>query len=1115
MKVAFADPQDVVVASDMTGSVRSWNARHGRSQLLRAAQPGQRGGLSQLVVNGPAGWVAMVDYESGRLTVRNLTTGIDLTPADAPAFARLALSEDGTRLVGLSRDGKLILFDMTTLRIRSIAGLGCQLADDDMPGDPFGNPDFVLSANGADLVAINGKGRAAWLAPQTGCVKRRKDLGEARNYSAVVINLRAGLVALSDYRDIIVRRLDGAGVPIRLPSSDAMRQMTFTPDGGALLTAESDGAVHKYLLQTGTSQAWSYDGGATSLAVSSDGRFAVGLFTGDIVVNNPQDGSSRQLTGATLQVLQLERIAEGLLVRTSGGIKLLNPDRGDFQQIAKSSEDTLLQISPGSGLILRISKAGGDTMRVSDGARSAVESGIPFRNSISALSPDGQSIALSVGEEMRLYNVPSGSFIVLGRLSHPATSLAFSPDGHWLIASGEAATLQLFDLVARRSLSLAQGLGMAAFSFSDDAQALALGGEDGAVRVVLLSELSTTQVLPASSESRVTSLAFSPDADRLAIGHGGGKVEVFPLKPGAKPVVIEPLNGDTTSLAFVDGNVLAGSGANGEIKFWYGSSALASLFLTREGGIITASGDGRFESTELDRPGAIAWVMPDNPLRPLAPEIFMRDFLEPRLLQRLIACHRTISLRPDACKTTFRPVPDLSQLNRVQPEVRITGVRPGKTSATAIVTVEVRRGRDDSQPKGRQDTGAYDVHLLRDGQLVARWPKLSSLPMNNEAWRTATQAAAADDNTWTRRDVAVRVPRRGPDDPVVFSAYAFNEDRVKSESADGRPYPAPRPSNVLRPKAYVITVGVNAYQDPQRNLAFAARDAEAMANALKSIDGYDVVPIALISDSQSNWTATKPILAAVLDRLAGRRTSVSLNRVAYASELATATPDDLVIMTFSGHGHAEPDGRFFLLAADSGPIEVNTPEGGLPAAALRRFISTDELAAWIAAIDAGQMVLIIDACHSAASVAQPGFKPGPMGDRGLGQLAYDKGLQVLAASQADDVALESAKVRQGLLTFALVAEGLALEPSGKRRADKDRDGRLTITEWLRFAEQRTPGLYDDIRKGRLNAVYAGASDEFKGRNTGTSSAFQEAVVGRAQTPSLYDFKRRTDDVVLP
>lgn len=40
-------------------------------------------------------------------------------------------------------------------------------------------------------------------------------------------------------------------------------------------------------------------------------------------------------------------------------------------------------------------------------------------------------------------------------------------------------------------------------------------------------------------------------------------------------------------------------------------------------------------------------------------------------------------------------------------------------------------------------------------------------------------------------------------------------------------------------------------------------------------------------------------------------------------------------------------------------------------------------------IDAGQMVLVLDSCHSAA-VSGPDFKPGPMGDRGFGQLSYDK-----------------------------------------------------------------------------------------------------------------------------
>jgi hypothetical protein len=42
------------------------------------------------------------------------------------------------------------------------------------------------------------------------------------------------------------------------------------------------------------------------------------------------------------------------------------------------------------------------------------------------------------------------------------------------------------------------------------------------------------------------------------------------------------------------------------------------------------------------------------------------------------------------------------------------------------------------------------------------------------------------------------------------------------------------------------------------------------------------------------------------------------------------------------------------------------------------------------------MAIIIDACHSAASFEGEGFKPGPMGSRGLGQLAYDKRIRILA-----------------------------------------------------------------------------------------------------------------------
>jgi hypothetical protein len=73
-------------------------------------------------------------------------------------------------------------------------------------------------------------------------------------------------------------------------------------------------------------------------------------------------------------------------------------------------------------------------------------------------------------------------------------------------------------------------------------------------------------------------------------------------------------------------------------------------------------------------------------------------------------------------------------------------------------------------------------------------------------------------------------------------------------------------------------------------------------------------------------------------------------------------------------GTAIPDrqARFYLLPSDSGT------ESTITDAVLPKFISSDELSQWLREVDAGEIVMLIDACHSAASVPE-GFKPGPMG----------------------------------------------------------------------------------------------------------------------------------------
>ncbi|MHB9132696.1 MAG: caspase family protein [Armatimonadota bacterium] len=170
-----------------------------------------------------------------------------------------------------------------------------------------------------------------------------------------------------------------------------------------------------------------------------------------------------------------------------------------------------------------------------------------------------------------------------------------------------------------------------------------------------------------------------------------------------------------------------------------------------------------------------------------------------------------------------------------------------------------------------------------------------------------------------------------------------------------------------------------------------------------------------------------------------------------------ATPDDLVLISWSGHGYADSRGVFYLLPYDIGPaVQSLTP------VELGRMVSSDELSLWLREVDAGDLALIIDTCQSAASVEGEGFKPGPMGSRGLGQLAYDKGMRILAGSQADNVAVESDQLKHVLLTYTLVCEGLQRNQAAVHH-------QITLDSWLRYGADRVPRLFAALRVGKLPA----------------------------------------------
>jgi len=480
---------------------------------------------------------------------------------------------------------------------------------------------------------------------------------------------------------------------------------------------------------------------------------------------------------------------------------------------------------------------------------------------------------------------------------------------------------------------------------------------------------------------------------------------------------------------------------------------LASLASFDDGTWAVFDPEGRFDTNQLDGGAQMQWVVDDDPMRALPLEIFTRDYYTPGLLARVMKGEKL----PDV-----RLIAEIK--NRVQPEVKVVSVTPAQTPRRVDVTIHAASVTDAKGVK----SGLQDLRLFRDGQLVADGYREGELK----------------DGDFVFRDVMVKADAK----KVMFTTYAFNSERIKSATASLE-YEVKVPVKaVVKRRAFLLQVGVNHTLASGCELKYSVNDAEVMSAALSErlrAEGFDVEAVKLESAAADIVPAhdDKTVMNGAPSGAAKELIHDQLKMIA-----EKATPDDVFFMSFSGHGYSAPGGAFFVLPAD---VQGSCAD----AAGLKNLISADELADWLRPIDAGETTLILDACYSAESVQAGDFKPGPMGSRGLGQVAYDKRMRVLAASQSDAVAHEYDYLHQGLLSYVLVQDGL-----DKGNADwKPKNGEITVGEWLSYAAAKVPEFKP-----------AASTGENKGTTVEKTAGDVKAA---GQVPALFDFSR-ADTLVL-
>jgi WD40 repeat protein/uncharacterized caspase-like protein len=1097
--IAFSRDSRLIAASGSDNSVTVWDVLSGRElQHLGGSGQGSIMGSFGVYFVGFASDNRLVtisdaarvwDLSTGR-ELQSLAMGMQGAMALGGGDGGLTLSPDGTQLMFVTEDSEVRVIDLSS---------GREVRRMKLPDDQIDSLQLSLTADGR-LVAAGVRNKRFKLWDLTS--KKDHELGPtSKDYPQVKFSRDGRLLALSDSYTVklwdtaTLRELPAVKVPNSgaFPESDAF--ISFTEDGKRIATGGFDTDIIVWETETGkrvsnligrANMAYGVQFSADGNELTSGGRTRWDLRTGSGLRIVPDTGEKTYgipTPDGRLVVVRKGNTNLITVVESPSGKQLftLTPsgDAGPVSQTSFSADGTMLAVvysavqdpHPSPGSYTRGAQIKIWDLKTGRELRSITPGEIPMKAEFAA---DGRSIALISGMgQLSLWDVQSGSKL---RDLSASPMASFKPPTQ--IKPGQMPTMpNMADIAAMLTTTLGtmsagtMGQTVTSLAFTSDGKVLATGGVESkanidiaammsgamnpkqkkgskppdpadmmkdlkveAVGQVQLWDVTTGQQIAAiKGHGRgVSKVAFSRDNKLLASGGTDNTIKIWDV---ATRNELRTLTGHTSAIESIDfspdGRLLASASDDGSTFLWdtkTGEHLLTLISLDDGGEWMVVTPQGLFDGTPVSW-NQILWRYNQETFNVAPIEWFFNEFYHPGLLADIFA-----GKRPKVAQ-------DVSKKDRRQPIVKLSlvGQAPESTVATRTVKVKIDVSDAPADKDNPQGTGAQDIRLFRNGSLVKVW--------HGDVLKGQPNVSLEEEVTVTA----------GPNRLV---AYGFNRDNVKSKDA---PLVFTGADTLKRKgTAYIIAVGVNEYANTQYNLKYASADARSFADEMRrrqtQVGNFERVEVVQLLDQD----ATKANIIAAIKRLAGETGPPSL-KAGPLDVLKRAEPEDTVVIYFAGHGTAQAQ-RFYLIPHDLGYTGERTKltEQGL-STMLAHSISDVELEVAVEDLDAGHLLLIIDACNSGQALEAEEKRRGPMNSKGLAQLAYEKGMYILTAAQSFQAALEAAQLGHGYLTYALVEEGLKTPVADTQ----PKDGIVIAREWLDFATERVPQMQEEkMAQGR-------------------------------------------------
>ncbi len=240
-------------------------------------------------------------------------------------------------------------------------------------------------------------------------------------------------------------------------------------------------------------------------------------------------------------------------------------------------------------------------------------------------------------------------------------------------------------------------------------------------------------------------------------------------------------------------------------------------------------------------------------------------------------------------------------------------------------------------------------------------------------------------------------------------------------------------------RLWFFGVGVSQYLAEGQDLQFAARDVEALEQALKAQQG------SLFAE----------VRARVLVNAQATARDIKL---AMHEFLKQAAEEDVILIFIAGHGVQDNDQILYFMAHDSA---IDKPYTGFEVAEFRRFLQNRPLRQ--------KAVFWMDICHAGSLPASDVQRRGQVtAEDAIKLLSEGTGLSIMASSTGRESSLESARWGGGHGAFtAALLEGLR---GAADQATGDRDGFNSVLELSTFVSRRVPELTDGAQHPTVPAM---------------------------------------------